>query len=39
MHSGRGGGVAAVKAAVALSAARVCGRKQLGVANNGKKVQ
>jgi len=35
MHSGRRGGVAA---AVAFSAARVCGRKRLGMADNGKKL-
>ena len=39
MHSGRGGGVAAVQCGcIAWSDARVCGRKRLGVANNSKTV-
>jgi len=36
MHTGRRDGVTAVEVAVASSAAQVCGRKRLGVANNGK---
>jgi len=36
MHSGSG--VAAVQASVVSSAARACGQKRFGVANNGKKV-